>query len=241
MKRPLEAVADGTAVPNVLQRESLATQVYEILESRITQGILLPGTRLGEEAIAAEFSISRSPAREATAKLELRGFAERVGVRDRRVAVPTEAFVRDTYETSVVLAVGRSYVASLAAAAEDRIELMTLIGDMEALHRAERHGDVSKLGEHFHALMRKSCNNAHLLAVSSDFEKYRKWLVNIYLIPNPLSPAELTGHYAKSMAEHRAMAEAYVKCDLLGLKQAIETHTIRQRDRVLFLMKNSQA
>src|SRR5215813_13565606 len=93
------AAAGATAQvrTELLERRNLGDQLYEILEDRIVAGVLQPGTRLSEEAIAAEFGISRSPVRDVLAKLESMGLAERVLFRDRRVAVPTEKFVCDTY------------------------------------------------------------------------------------------------------------------------------------------------
>src|SRR5919197_2752025 len=103
----------------LIQRKNLSDQVYEILEKRILVGDMLPGTRLAEEAIADEFGVSRSPVREAIAELERIGLAERSGVRDRRVVVPSAKFISDTYDTWSILEVGRCYLSSLAASPED--------------------------------------------------------------------------------------------------------------------------
>jgi DNA-binding GntR family transcriptional regulator len=203
--------------------------------------MLLPGTRLSEEAIAEEFSVSRSPVREATTKLELIGLADRLSLRERRVATPTARFIRETYETWVLLSTGRAFVSSQAASPEDRAALIEVVESMEAHHAAERHDEVTKLSGRFHSLMRAPCSNAQLHNVLGDFEKYRKWLVNIYLKPSPLPPDELARHREQSMMEHRLIADAFVAADLVGLMQAIQAHTYRQRDRVLDLAERRAA
>jgi DNA-binding GntR family transcriptional regulator len=226
-----------TSIPldstDALQRKTLAQQLYDILESRITSGQLPPGARIPEEAIAEEFAVSRSPVREATARLELVGLAERVSLRERRVAVPTEAFIRDTYETWAILGAGRAYASCLAVGPEDQKALAEVVESMEVLHNARRFDDLHQITEQFHELLRKGCQNAQLYAVMADFEKFRKWLVSVYLKPNPPPEEGLRQHRQKSIAEHRQMADAFIARDLLGLTKAIQTHAFRQRDRVL--------
>ncbi|HZQ60644.1 MAG TPA: GntR family transcriptional regulator [Casimicrobiaceae bacterium] len=92
-------VLDGGA----LTRKSLARQVYDVLEARIISGELGPGVRLAEEQIAKQLSVSRSPVREAVAELQRVGLAERSGLHDRRVFVPTRKFVADLFDLWVIL------------------------------------------------------------------------------------------------------------------------------------------
>lgn len=81
--------AAPAADPVLLHRRNLAVQVFEILAQRIVSAAPAPGTCLSEEAIAGEFATGRSPVRDVLNERERRGFAERVGARDRRVQVPT--------------------------------------------------------------------------------------------------------------------------------------------------------
>lgn len=54
----------------VLQTESLADQLYRIISNRIIDGHYPAGSRLDPQAIAREFTISRTPVRDALAQLE---------------------------------------------------------------------------------------------------------------------------------------------------------------------------
>lgn len=58
-----------------------------------------------------------------------------------------------------------------------------------------------------------------------DFEKYRRWLISIYLRDVPPSPT--------SFAEHKAIADYYIQRDLIGLSDSIKIHILQQRDCVL--------
>ena len=108
----MKAQVRKAAAEPLLQRKSLTEQMLEILEARIVNGKLVPGSRLSEEAIAAEFGTSRSPVRDVLAALEREGFADRVNLRDRRVATPTKKFVQDTYDTWILLEVNRTFISS---------------------------------------------------------------------------------------------------------------------------------
>lgn len=213
------------ADPVSLHRKNLAEQVFEILEQRIVSGTLAPGSRLSEEAIAEEFSTSRSPVRDVLNKLERLGFAERVGARDRRVQVPTAKLVADTYETWIILEVGRTYTSSQGASAADHDEIRRHIDDMTRAWSAGRMNDYARLSEAFPEMLHRRCDNMQLLSVLTDFEKYRTWLVAVYLRNEPPNP--------DSLVEHRMIAEHYVNRDLIGLTRSIQVHVRQQRDRVL--------
>ena len=64
---------------------SLAEQARDALLQAIVTGKLAAGTRLTEEALCAEFAISRTPVRAALSRLEADGLVERLPARGYRV------------------------------------------------------------------------------------------------------------------------------------------------------------
>jgi DNA-binding GntR family transcriptional regulator len=60
--------------PGTSRRE----RAYHALKHRLLLGDFAPGTRLGEERLAAELSVSRTPVREALTRLHSEGFVERL-------------------------------------------------------------------------------------------------------------------------------------------------------------------
>jgi GntR family transcriptional regulator, rspAB operon transcriptional repressor len=221
----------GARAADVLERRNLGDQLYEILEERIVSGTLPPGSRLSEEAIATEFGISRSPVRDVLAKLDSTGFAERAGLRDRRIAIPTEKFVCDTYETWIILELARVYLSSEAAKAPDHQQIRTHLSLMTQTWKAGRVDAYVKLANQLPDLLRHRCDNHQLLGVLHNFEKYRRWLVALYLRDERPSPT--------SLAEHKAVANYYMKRDLIGLKESITVHILQQRDSVLKKLRDS--
>lgn len=70
--------------PSAIPRQSLATAVIERLREKILSGELREGQQLRQDAIAAEFQISRIPVREALSHLAAEGLITLVANRGDR-------------------------------------------------------------------------------------------------------------------------------------------------------------
>ena len=112
-------------------RKNLSRAIYESLETAIVQGRLQPGTRLAEDVLSTRFGVSRSPVREAISELERVGLAERGTMRDRRVSVPSEAFIVDCFDVWVLLESERLYESSLRSDADAIRGIETLLHRLE--------------------------------------------------------------------------------------------------------------
>ncbi|WP_116244114.1 GntR family transcriptional regulator [Nocardiopsis sp. FIRDI 009] len=87
--------AEGTAT-------SRRDRVYALMREEVLSGRISPHTRLGEVRLAEHFGVSRTPVREALARLHSDGLVER---RENGfyVTVPNLAELRDLYELRVTL------------------------------------------------------------------------------------------------------------------------------------------
>lgn len=77
---------------------SLREQVYQFLRNAIQKGVLLPGTSIKLENLAAELGISKTPLKEAIIQLECEGFVEiqrRHGVHIKKL---TYQDIKDHYD-----------------------------------------------------------------------------------------------------------------------------------------------
>lgn len=210
----------------MLNRKSLATQIYEILETQIVSGELRPGTRLAEVDLANRLNVSRSPIREAIAELERAGLAERAGPRDRRVLVPTEKLIADIYDTWVILESGQVYLSSLRAPKTDITDLRGLLSEMEkSVRRGDRERYVSA-SQAFSQLLKRHCDNHQLNSVVKVYEKYLEWLRRLYYSENVESSPV-------SQKEHRIIVDNYAKKDLVGISASIQKHVSRHKGTVL--------
>ena len=96
----------------------LSDRVHHELKRRLTLWEYLPGQRMGEEALAAEFGVSRTPVRDALRRLEQEGFLEDTeGWTGYRVRKPDLPRMEELYE--VRLSLEQAAVRRLAAAPVD--------------------------------------------------------------------------------------------------------------------------
>ena len=233
------AAAPG-ALAGGLVRKSLSRQVYETLEQAIIDGRIAPGSRLGEDALAGAFSVSRSPAREAIVELERIGFAERVAVRDRRVTVPTAAFIVDVFEVWALLESERLHEASRNATDASLRELDRIVETLEGLHRARDREALDRLMPAFHAALQDGCRNRQLQRVAGDWHKYVCWVRNLYFdaavrSSDPVEAAE------RAMEDHRQIVAAFRRRDREALLEVTRRHIEWQRDRIIAGWRASSA
>jgi DNA-binding GntR family transcriptional regulator len=223
----------GVEDDGLLERKTLSSQLYDVLERKVISGELSPGTRLSEESLAESFKVSRSPAREALMDLERAGLAVRVGQRDRMIAIPTREVIAAKYDLWWIVDVGRTYLSSQTASPEDLAELRTYV---ERMARAVKSRDSKRYRtacDKWHNKMRQSCPNLFVNQVGGECDLYLKWLEVLYDRSPDMSE--------QTVAEHQRILKAYEQRSLGALSEAIREHIMRQRERLLALFDVSRA
>lgn len=222
--------AKGTAggsdvTPPLPRRTTLSSQLYGILERKILDGELTPGTPISEDFIAESYGVSRSPAREALADLERIGLAVRTGMRDRMITIPDLDMISEKFELWWIVDVGRTYLASLKATEEDIQELQRYI---ERMQRAVQRGEAKRYRaacEKFHLKIRNSCPNGYVNQIAGECDVYLHWFETLYDKEPEFSAAVVE--------EHIRILEAFERKDLARLSESIRNHIQRQRDRIV--------
>ncbi len=95
----LSAFADQLSVGY----RSVGTMVCDVLRDAILQGVLAPGERLRQEALAESIGVSRVPVRSALLQLEAEGLVQFHGRRGAAVRSLTKAQIEEIYEMRSVL------------------------------------------------------------------------------------------------------------------------------------------
>ena len=136
----------GTEHPETAGLRS-ADMVYHAVRRAILEGELAPGDRLLEERLAADLGVSRTPVREAIARLEAERFVERSPRAGLIVTVITQREIEDVYAVREVLEGLAARLCAQVAATSDRqrlelleseIELAAASGDSAAMEQANR-------------------------------------------------------------------------------------------------------
>lgn len=137
-------------------RTSAARRVYEALRQRIVEMAMLPGERIVEKALAAEFGTSRTPVHEAVLRLADEGLvdiAPRSGTFVARIpldALDEANLVRHALETAIIekaaVRASRADVDRLRAILDEQAAAIGA-GDMRSFHRTDEafHATLAEL------------------------------------------------------------------------------------------------
>ncbi len=203
--------------------QNQAISCYRDLVSRLQTGAIVPGDYLREQTLAEEFSVSRTPVREALRKLETEGLLvsePRLGMRVRALDY-TE--VIELYEVRLV---HERAVARIAAAKVTDVELLEL-KDIQASIEKEKNnaGKMAALNQKFHFALLQMAKNRFLTRAVEGMQ--RSMLL--------LGPSTLTDSKRASVAikEHRAIIQALEKRDADKAESVMNTHLQNaQRSRI---------
>ena len=172
--RNLSAAAPATPqlAAGKLNKSALYEQVAERLRVRILAHTLAPGQWIDEQALAADYGISRTPLREALKVLAAEGL---VTMKLRRGAYVPETSERDLAEVYHLLALLESDAARVVAEKATPDQL----GELAALHK-QLESEVGhrerffELNEQFHHLLLEIADNRWRNQVVADLRKVMK-------------------------------------------------------------------
>jgi DNA-binding GntR family transcriptional regulator len=149
--------------------QSLPEQIAARLSERISAGIYPPGRRVMEQAVSAEFSVSRGPVREALRLLEREGLVTILPRRGAQVTQLTIAEVREIFDIRAALNGLRD---RQIAEGPDRGKLLPALeqGVERLAHLARNPGDADEYVEtvfELNRLLNDSTPNRRLRAILS--------------------------------------------------------------------------
>lgn len=198
---------------------SQALRAYEAIRAAIVEGTYGSGDPLAEEVLARTHGTSRTPIREALARLAQDGYIERVHGRGYFVGRITVQLVRDTFEVRRVLEGTTAARAAQLATPAERDELLALAdyhfepNDARAYRRAE------VANARFHTAIAAASRNqlAARLVQQCLLQMERFIALGINVAPLP----------AEATRDHHAIVRAIVAGDAAAAQAAMESHLDR--------------
>jgi DNA-binding GntR family transcriptional regulator len=139
----------------------LRDQIKDVIVERILDGVSGPGERIVEIRVAEEFGVSQAPVREALRELELLRLIVSEPFRGARVRSVTAEELAEIYPVRAAL----EEVAGRAAAPVLAGDVKPLAGELDAMRRAARRGDVHEFIAHdvaFHRVIVEASGNRTL-------------------------------------------------------------------------------
>ncbi len=213
------------AAIELLQSHSLTTLVQRELERRILAGDLEPGDKLNEEALAAQFNVSRGPVREAFRALESAGL---VRTEKNRGVFVRQVSIEDADEIYEVRAGLDELIGRLLAPRIQPGQLAQLRELMKKMQQAARARSVAQyypLNVQFHDLLAEFTGNGTLL------NHYRR-LVNELHLYRRETLARGADSFPISTREHAAIVDALARRDGDRAGTLMYDHAMESRDRL---------
>ena len=140
---------------------------YQSLKQRLLEGDFAPGTRLGEERLAAEVGVSRTPIREALSRLHSEGLVERLSDGGFGPTLINLHLIRELYEIRFALERFALRRTEGSGPAHDEALVRALHADWADMdapdHDDEVDGDFVLLDEDFHERLAAAAGNASLV------------------------------------------------------------------------------
>lgn len=213
--RGVKKHTDGVSmsIPEI-RRSSLQVQVRDAVEDMIVFGLLAPGERLAEAALADRLGVSRQPVREALHALAALGFVDVEPGRGASVHAPTMREIREVFHVRAILEADSCELAARTIDDEGvrRLEELCARGE-SALGTSDRYQLIDLNGEFHRAITRIGGNNAAFELLDQLQRRIAWYLTRVVVDRAP-----------NSWVEHRAIVEALADSDAALAGQRMLEH-----------------
>jgi DNA-binding GntR family transcriptional regulator len=218
----------GSRAREARPRTYLADSVYEALRRDILEREFDPGEPLTEHDLSHRYGVSRTPVREALAKLERDRLVRVVPKKGAFVRTASHDDVRELYQIREAL---EALAVRLAAPRLDRAELAAIearFRDLEARGAAVDHAEVRALGDEFHTFLVRQAGNVRLReAIEQIREQIRAgWTMSM------LAPRRVEG----LIREHLSIIDALRRSDARRAERLMADHVRRVRESIFRLL-----
>jgi len=209
---------------------SRGNRVYRALVDRIRSGELAPGARVREEDVAFALGVSRTPVREAFARLQARGLLE-TSSGGLAVAELSRTQVMELYAMRAMLE-----GAAAAFAAENASS-----GEIASLHHAaalfdaqqDNSAHAARANTMFHEAIYEAAHNRYLMRMLEDLND------SLALLPD--TTFTVPGRTEAAREEHRNIVEAIEQHDPSRAEAAARKHIANAREGRLKMLFSADA
>lgn len=202
---------------------SAADEISETLETEIVEGVLSPGTRLEEPALAERFGVSRTPVREALQRLSASGLVELKPRRGTQVLNPPIGRIVEMFE---VMAELEAVCARLCARRASPELIATLKDWLTRCEKAALDGDPSAYYD-----ANRSFHRAIYHGSGNGFLSEQAELLHLRLTPFRRLQLRLPRRMRQSLNEHSRIVAAIEAGDEAAAEAAQRSHILIQGER----------
>ena len=211
----------------------LHQQVGSRLRQLIVEGVIAPGRKLNERALAEQLRVSRTPLREAIKMLAAEGLVELLPNRGAVAAQLTATDVADTFEVIAGLEGQSGELAARRITDAEISEIRALHFEMLAAHTRRDLPTYYRLNATIHSHINAAARNAVLT------QTYRN--VNARLQALRFRSNFDEAKWLRAVQQHSRMIELLEARDGARLRTLLVTHLEHKRDAVLDQMAATSA
>ena len=201
-----------------------SVKIAKELEYEIISGLLRPGVRLDEAALAERFDVSRTPVREALVELTAAKFATKGSKSGIFVAELSFQQIFEIYEVHSNLEGLCAGLAARRMTDEERTKLKKLHEKMSMLLEEEDWQVVFKMDEAFHTLVRDGSHNSYLIDEAGQLRNRMAPYRRMYMAER--RPKQIAAPYG----EHGEVVDAILSGDAELAEKLMRMHASVRAD-----------
>ena len=207
---------------DIAPTQRIADSVYDGLRDAVLDGRLAPGSKLSVPALAQRLEVSRSPVREAVARLIAEGLAVESPRRGAVVATITPADLAELYEVRSSL---EGVAARLAVQRTGGAGLADRLDEVLARHQAALAGNdtdaIEECDTAFHRMLREASRHAYAIRLLDQIQSQVRLAMRTTMV---------TAGPERALADHRAIVAAVRLGDAELAERRARDHVDRLRD-----------
>lgn len=203
-------------------RAKLTDWVLDELRTAIIDLRLQPGEALREANLAESLGVSKTPVREALARLESEGLVETASFKGAVVSGYTRRDLIEIYELRELVETWAVREAAGSMGPDERERLDALMATSERLRERGRTAALEQVVDEFDAFLFEQVTNRRISAL---IDNMRAHLTRIGRLT-----AEIPGRLVKSVDEHVLIAQALRRGDAAAAEAALRAHIASVRD-----------
>ena len=204
-----------------IRRTSLTLEVADRLREKILRGELKEGEQLRQDAIAAEFQVSRIPVREALRQLEAEGLVTIVVHRGAVVSALSPEEIGELFEIRAVLecAILRQAIPRLTPEDFHRAEEILALYERAVADQSDS-GSWGELHWNFHSLLYAAAERPRFMSLIQTINRNADRYIRLHI-------RFFRQIHAQSKDEHRLLLEYCRAQDVQAAMELLERHILR--------------
>jgi DNA-binding GntR family transcriptional regulator len=226
--------------------EKLVGSLAERISAKILAGEYPPGSRLRQEALAEEFSVSRTPIREALRQLEVKGVIQHVPNQGAIVLAPNARDIREAYQVRAELE-GLAISLAVEWITDEQIERMRnaqkrFAATVEKLTLSARMSNAKahlknvpnwvESNDEFHGVVIEASGNRRLRQLIRDLHLGFTRSVM-------LSALTMDGRRMReNVAQHEAILSAVTRHDAIEARKEMTHHILRSGELIVWWLES---